>query len=91
MKQGESLSASLAKYNLFPQISLKMMAAGEASGSLDKMLTAIASHHDEELASNLSRVTSLVEPLFLLVAGMIVGGVIIAMYLPIFSLTELIK
>lgn len=91
VKQGESLSASLGKYNLFPQISLKMMAAGEASGSLDKMLTAIASHHDEELANNLSRVTSLVEPMFLLVAGLIVGGVIIAMYLPIFSLTELIK
>jgi type IV pilus assembly protein PilC len=91
VKQGESLSASLGKYNLFPSISLKMMAAGEASGSLDKMLTAIASHHDEELASNLSRVTSLVEPLFLLVAGLVVGGVIIAMYLPIFSLTELIK
>jgi type IV pilus assembly protein PilC len=91
VKQGESLSASLGKYNLFPQISLKMMAAGEASGSLDKMLTAIAAHHDEELASNLSRVTSLVEPLFLLVAGLVVGGVIIAMYLPIFSLTELIK
>jgi type IV pilus assembly protein PilC len=91
VRQGESLSVALMKYKLFPQISLKMMAAGEASGSLDQMLSAIASHHDEELAASLSRVTSLVEPIFLLVAGLIVGGVIIAMYLPIFSLTELIK
>jgi type IV pilus assembly protein PilC len=91
VRQGESLSAALARENLFPQISLKMMAAGEASGSLDRMLTAIASHHDEELAANLSRVTSLVEPMFLLIAGVVVGGVIIAMYLPIFSLTDLIK
>ena len=72
-------------------MALKMIQAGEASGSLDKMLSAVAAQQDEELASSLSRLTSLMEPAVLLFAGVLVGGVVIAMYLPIFTLTDLIK
>jgi type IV pilus assembly protein PilC len=55
------------------------------------MLTAVAAQQEEELATSLARLTSMMEPAVLLLAGVLVGGVVIAMYLPIFTLTDLIK
>lgn len=92
VKEGNALSKVLAaEGGLFRPMSLKMIEAGEASGSLDKMLAAVAAQQDDELANSLSRLTSLMEPAVLLVAGFLVGSVVVAMYLPIFTLTELIK
>ncbi len=76
---------------MFRPTAMKMIQAGEASGSLDKMLTAVAAQQEEELATSLTRLTSMMEPAVLLIAGVLVGGVVIAMYLPIFTLTDLIK
>jgi type II secretory pathway component PulF len=89
--EGKPLGRSLAESGLFRPMALKMIEAGEVSGSLDKMLAAVAAQQDEELASSLGRLTTMMEPAVLLIAGLLVGGVVIAMYLPIFSLTELIK
>lgn len=91
LRDGQTLSTALAAEHLLPPESLKMLAAGEASGSLARMLTDIARYHEGELESGLSRLTGLAEPLLILIAGLVVGGIIVAMYLPIFSLTELIK
>ena len=91
VKEGNPLAKALAEGGLFRPMALKMIEAGEASGSLDKMLAAVAAQQDEELANSLGRLTSLMEPAVLLFAGVLVGGVVIAMYLPIFTLTDLIK
>lgn len=91
LREGHPLSEALAGEKLLPEESLKMLAAGEASGSLGPMLADIAGYHETELETGLTRLTGLAEPLLILVAGLIVGGIIVAMYLPIFSLTELIK
>ncbi len=91
VKEGKALGKALAESGLFGPMALKMIEAGEASGSLDKMLGAVAGQQDEELANSLGRLTSMMEPAVLLVAGFLVGGVVIAMYLPIFTLTELVK
>lgn len=91
LREGRSLSDALAAEQLLPPESLKMLAAGEASGSLGRMLADIARYHESELESGLTRLTGLAEPLLILIAGLVVGGIIVAMYLPIFSLTELIK
>lgn len=91
LREGRSLSDALSREALLPPESLKMLAAGEASGSLARMLTDIARYHESELESGLTRLTALAEPLLILIAGLIVGGIIVAMYLPIFSLTELVK
>ncbi len=91
VKEGNPLGKTLAKSGLFRPMALKMIEAGEVSGSLDKMLAAVAAQQDEELSNSLGRLTSMMEPAVLLVAGFLVGGVVIAMYLPIFTLTELIK
>ena len=91
VKEGKPLGKSLAESGLFRAMALKMIEAGEVSGSLDKMLAAVAAQQDEELASSLGRLTGMMEPAVLLIAGFLVGGVVIAMYLPIFTLTDLIK
>ena len=91
VKEGNSLTKALTEGGLFRAIALKMIQAGEASGSLDKMLTAVAAQQEDELATSLARLTGLMEPAVLLLAGVLVGGVVIAMYLPIFTLTDLIK
>lgn len=88
---GEKMSAALTRHNLFPPASLKMLQAGEASGSLDSMLAEIAAYHESELEQFLTRLTMLIEPALTLVAGGVVGGVIVAMYLPIFSLMEAVR
>ena len=91
VRDGNALSKSLSNGGLFRPMSLKMIEAGEASGSLDKMLSAVAAQQDDDLANSLNRLTSLMEPAVLLLAGVVVGSVVIAMYLPIFTLTDLIK
>ena len=91
VQDGNSLSKALSERGLFRPMSLKMIEAGEASGSLDKMLAAVAAQQDDELANSLNRLTSLMEPTVLLLAGVVVGSVVVAMYLPIFTLTDLIK
>lgn len=91
VREGAGLSAAMAQQALFPAISLNMLSAGEASGSLDRMLAEIANHHDDELERDLARFTTLIEPALTLFSGVVVGLVIVAMYLPIFSLTELVK
>jgi type IV pilus assembly protein PilC len=91
VKEGNPLARALTEGGLFRAIALKMIQAGEASASLDKMLTAVAAQQEEELATSLARLTSMMEPAVLLLAGVLVGGVVIAMYLPIFTLTDLIK
>ena len=88
VKDGERLTKALTEGGLFRAIALKMIQAGEASGSLDKMLTAVAAQQEDELATSLARLTGLMEPAVLLLAGVLVGGVVIAMYLPIFTLTD---
>ena len=91
VKDGNPLAKALTEGGMFRPIALKMIQAGEASASLDKMLTAVAAQQEEELATSLARLTSMMEPAVLLLAGVLVGGVVIAMYLPIFTLTDLIK
>lgn len=91
LREGRALSDALGAQDFLPPESLKMLAAGEAAGSLGPMLADIARYHEGELEQGLTRLTGLAEPLLILVAGLVVGGIIVAMYLPIFSLTELIK
>ncbi len=88
---GAKVSQALVQHNLFPPASLKMLEAGEASGSLDRMLAEIAAYHDGELERSLTRLTTLIEPALTLFAGVVVGGVIVSMYLPVFSLMEAVR
>lgn len=88
---GRSLMAALTPQHLLPPESLQMLAAGERGGSLGPMLTEIATYHEADLEHRLARLMSLAEPLLILFAGLMVGSIIVAMYLPIFSLTDAIR
>lgn len=89
--QGESLAKSARAAALMPETALKMLQVGEASGGLDRMLAEVAQFYEEILENRLARIMALAEPALVLMMGLMIGGIIIVMYLPIFSLAEVIR
>lgn len=90
VRTGQSLAGPLAKHSVFPPMVTQMVATGEDSGSLELMLTKVAQFYDEEVEATTEQLTSLIEPLMIAVLGVIIGGMIIALYMPIFSIFELV-
>lgn len=86
VEQGISLGAALAKSPIFPKMTAQMIQVGESTGNLDKMLEKIADFFETDVESLVSGMSKMIEPLVLVVLGGTVGGILIAMYLPIFSL-----
>jgi type IV pilus assembly protein PilC len=91
VQEGVSLAHSLTQSGTFPKMSLEMIDVGENSGSLVEMLGEVADFHEDELDLYLGRVTTWVEPVMLLVMGVIVAIIVISMYLPIFYLAGTIQ
>lgn len=83
---GMQLNQSMASSGLFPSMAIQMTAIGEESGTLDHMLDKVASHYETEVDNQVDTLTSLMEPLIMVVLGGIVGALVIAMYLPVFQL-----
>ncbi|MBD9700372.1 type II secretion system F family protein [Flavimobilis sp. GY10621] len=90
VRKGEALTAPLSRHSVFPPMVVQMMAVGEDSGSLELMLEKISDFYDDEVEATTEQLTSLIEPLMIGVLGVIVGGMLIALYMPIFSIFELI-
>ncbi|MGA1607745.1 MAG: type II secretion system F family protein [Planctomycetota bacterium] len=88
VKQGDSLSDPFAKSAEFPPMVTKMMAIGERSGALDSLLEKIAEFYDQQVESEVKGLTSLIEPIMIGVMGFVVGGIVLAVFLPIFKLQE---
>jgi type IV pilus assembly protein PilC len=86
VREGTSLSAALKKENFLPRLTIEMIELGETTGSLETMLFEVAEFHEGELDFQLSRLMTWIEPLFIIVIGLILGGVVIALYLPIFQM-----
>lgn len=86
INQGNSLSLALARQNEFSPLLVQMVAIGEESGTLDDMLSKVADIYDREVDESVALLGTLMEPLLMLVLGGIIGGLVIAMYLPIFEL-----
>jgi len=89
--EGKSLATALRANGLFPETALRLIEVGEASGGLDKMLREVAVFHEENVSHRLTRLMSLIEPILMLLVGVLVGGIIIVMYLPIFYIVDVIK
>jgi type IV pilus assembly protein PilC len=83
---GHQLQSSMREANLFPNMVIQMVAIGEESGSLDTMLSKVADFFEEEVDNAVDALSSLIEPLIMVFLGVVVGGLVIAMYLPIFKL-----
>ncbi|MFN2623094.1 MAG: type II secretion system F family protein [Chthoniobacterales bacterium] len=91
VEKGDNLSVALSKKAIFPPMMLRMVAAGEATGKIDTMLEKMADFWDEEIEAMLDALTSLIEPMLIVFLGVIVGGIVIAMFLPIFKLNEVVS
>jgi type IV pilus assembly protein PilC len=91
VRQGESIAGPLTESGVFPSMVTQMISVGEDSGSLETMLEKVAAFYDQEVKSTTEALTSLIEPLLIAFLGVVVGGMIVALYLPIFQITSLIK
>jgi type IV pilus assembly protein PilC len=74
----------------FPAMVTQMVAIGEESGALDQMLTKVAEFHEEEVDNAVASLSSLMEPVIMVILGVVIGGLVIAMYLPIFQLGSVV-
>src|SRR6266853_5165463 len=88
---GETIAAPLQKSKVFPPMVISMIAVGEQTGGLDEMLTKIADFYDEEVDVAVSSLLSLMEPVMIVVLGVVVGGMVVAMYLPIFDMVNAVQ
>ena len=91
VRTGESLTKPLSEHPVFPPMVVQMMAVGEETGALDDMLHKIAEFYDQEVESTTESLTALIEPLMIAFLGGIVGSMIVALYMPIFKIFDLIK
>lgn len=91
IQEGTKISDALEQTGTFPVIALRMIGVGESSGSLGDMLTDVADYYEGEVERRLDRLTTLIEPLMMLIMGLLVGGIVVAMYIPIFQLAGTVR
>jgi type IV pilus assembly protein PilC len=89
--EGKTLAEPLRVSGVFPPMVTQMISVGEQTGALDAMLSKIADFYDDEVDTAVSTLTSLLEPIMIVFLGVVVGGLVVAMYLPIFKLVTLVK
>ena len=88
---GKTIAEPLAQTKVFPGMVVQMISVGEATGNMDAMLSKIADFYDEEVDTAVAAMTSLIEPLLIVFLGVVIGGLVVAMYLPIFKIASTIK
>jgi hypothetical protein len=90
VSSGSSLVSAMQTTKAFPAMVTQMVAIGEESGALDQMLTKVAEFHEEEVDNAVASLSSLMEPVIMVILGVVIGGLVIAMYLPIFQLGSVV-
>lgn len=90
VRAGQSLSGPLAQHEVFPPMVVQMLAVGEDAGAMETMLNKISDFYDQEVEATTEALTSIIEPLLIAFVGLMVGGMIVALYLPIFNVFDLI-
>ncbi len=91
VRRGDTLARPLGNHEVFPAMVTQMIAVGEDAGALDTMLGKVSQFYDEEVEATTQQLTSMIEPIMIVVIGSIVGGMIVALYLPMFSVFEMIS
>lgn len=87
VREGESFAAALEARRIFPTVAVKMAEVGESTGALQEMLNSLADFYDEEIETDLGRFVTLVEPLLLVVMGIVIASLLLALYMPLFQLS----
>jgi type IV pilus assembly protein PilC len=88
VREGRSLAAALTDSGIFPDVGIKMVEVGESTGSLQEMLNSLSYFYDEEIDTNLGRFITIVEPALLVIMGIVIAGLLLSLYLPLFNLSS---
>lgn len=91
IERGDNLAVAMGQHPIFPPMLVRMVSAGEQTGKVDVMLEKISDFYDEEIEATLSALTSLIEPLLIVVLGLVVGSIVVCMFLPIFKLNQIVQ
>jgi type IV pilus assembly protein PilC len=91
VREGESFAAALEARHVFPEVAVKMAEVGESTGALQDMLNTVADFYDEEIATNMERFVTLVEPVLLVMMGIVIAGLLLALYMPLFQLSSVLS
>ncbi|GAB3403924.1 type II secretion system F family protein [Schumannella luteola] len=91
VRQGKSIAGPLAEESVFPSMVVQMVAVGEDSGALETMLSKVADFYDMEVEATTKALTSLIEPLLIAFLGVVIGGMIVALYMPIFNMIQVVQ
>jgi type IV pilus assembly protein PilC len=91
VREGESFAAALDARKAFPEVAVKMAEVGESTGALQDMLNTVADFYDEEIATTMERFITLVEPVLLVFMGVVIAGLLLALYMPLFQLSSVLS
>ncbi len=91
VREGRALGASLNDSGTFPDVAIKMVEVGEQTGALQEMLNSLADFYDEEIETNLARFVTMVEPALLVIMGIVIAGLLLALYMPLFNLSSAVS
>jgi type IV pilus assembly protein PilC len=91
VREGRALGAALHESGVFPDVAIKMVEVGEQTGALQEMLNSLADFYDEEIETNLGRFVTMIEPALLVIMGMVIAGLLLALYMPLFNLSEAVQ
>jgi len=90
VQEGQSFAAALLERGVFPDVAVKMVEVGESTGALQEMLNSLADFYDEEIETEVSRFITLIEPLLLVIMGIVIAVVVLALYMPLFELSSVV-
>jgi type IV pilus assembly protein PilC len=90
VREGQSFAAALEARGIFPDVAVKMAEVGESTGALQDMLNTVADFYDEEISTNMERFVALVEPLLLVIMGIVIAALLLALYMPLFQLSSVL-
>jgi type IV pilus assembly protein PilC len=91
VREGESFAAALQARGNFPEVAVKMTEVGESTGALQDMLNTVADFYDEEISTNMERFVTLIEPVLLVIMGIVIAGLLLALYMPLFQLSSVLS
>ena len=91
VREGQSFAAAMLTRKVFPDVAVKMVEVGEQTGALQEMLNSLADFYDEEIETEVARFITIIEPVLLVVMGLVIALVVIALYLPLFELSAVVS
>jgi len=90
VREGESFAGALEARGVFPEVAVKMAEVGESTGALQEMLNTVADFYDEEISTTMDRFVTLIEPVLLVFMGLVIAGLLLALYMPLFQLSSVL-